>query len=91
MGYLNLKPEQTNLFFKLMEERYNKHSTILTVNQPEGSTSHGGIDPGGAGGHRREGAPDPCALVVGAGVAAPESEGARWRRCDRPQRACGER
>lgn len=32
MGYLNLKPEQTNLFFKLMEERYNKHSTIITTN-----------------------------------------------------------
>ena len=32
LGYLNLKPEQTNLFFKLMEERYNKHSTIITTN-----------------------------------------------------------
>jgi DNA replication protein DnaC len=32
MGYLNLKPEQTNLFFKLMEERYNRHSTIITTN-----------------------------------------------------------
>jgi len=32
MGYLNLRPEQTNLFFKLMEERYSRHSTILTTN-----------------------------------------------------------
>ena len=31
-GYLNLKPEQSNIFFKLMEERYNRHSTILTTN-----------------------------------------------------------
>lgn len=32
MGYLNLRPEQCNLFFKLMEERYNRRSTILTTN-----------------------------------------------------------
>ena len=32
MGYLNLKPEQTNIFFKLMEERYHRHSTIITTN-----------------------------------------------------------
>jgi DNA replication protein DnaC len=32
MGYLNLKPEQTNIFFKLMEERYNRRSTIITTN-----------------------------------------------------------
>lgn len=31
-GYLNLKPEQSNIFFKLMEERYRRHSTILTTN-----------------------------------------------------------
>lgn len=31
-GYLNLKPEQTNIFFKLMEERYRHHSTIITTN-----------------------------------------------------------
>src|ERR1039457_1709655 len=31
-GYLNLKPEQSNTFFKLMEERYTRHSTILTTN-----------------------------------------------------------
>jgi DNA replication protein DnaC len=32
MGYLNLRPEQTNLFFKLMEERYTRKSTIITTN-----------------------------------------------------------
>jgi len=32
MGYLNLKPEQTNVFFKLMEERYRRHSTIISTN-----------------------------------------------------------
>ena len=32
MGYLNLKPEQTNIFFKLMEERYRQHPTIITTN-----------------------------------------------------------
>jgi len=32
MGYLNLKPEQTNIFFKLMEERYGRKSTIITTN-----------------------------------------------------------
>jgi DNA replication protein DnaC len=32
MGYLNLKPEQTNVFFKLMEERYNRRATIITTN-----------------------------------------------------------
>ena len=26
MGYLNLKPEQTNIFFKLMEERYRRRA-----------------------------------------------------------------
>src|SRR5438046_5962789 len=31
-GYLNLKPEQSNSFFKLMEERYHRHSTIITTN-----------------------------------------------------------
>ena len=31
-GYLNLKPEQSNIFFKLMEERYRRHSTIITTN-----------------------------------------------------------
>jgi len=33
LGYLNLKPEQTNVFFKLMEERYNhRRPTIITTN-----------------------------------------------------------
>jgi DNA replication protein DnaC len=31
-GYLNLKPEQSNIFFKLMEERYHQHPTIITTN-----------------------------------------------------------
>ncbi len=31
-GYLNLKPEQTNIFFKLMEERYRRKPTIITTN-----------------------------------------------------------
>jgi len=33
MGYLNLRPEQSNIFFKLMEERYiNRLCTIITTN-----------------------------------------------------------
>jgi len=32
LGYLTLKPEQVNAFFKLMGERYGKKSTILTTN-----------------------------------------------------------
>jgi len=33
MGYLNLKTEQTNIFFKLMEERYGLHRpTLITTN-----------------------------------------------------------
>lgn len=32
MGYLNLRPEQCNIFFKLLEERYAKKSTIITTN-----------------------------------------------------------
>lgn len=33
MGYLNLKPEQTNIFFKLMEERYSlRRPTLVTTN-----------------------------------------------------------
>ncbi len=32
MGYLNLRPEQTNIFFKLMEERYRHKATIITTN-----------------------------------------------------------
>ncbi len=32
LGYLNLRPEQTNIFFKLMEERYTRRPTIITTN-----------------------------------------------------------
>jgi len=32
LGYLNLKPEQSNIFFKLMEERYRQKPTIVTTN-----------------------------------------------------------
>ena len=33
MGYLNVRPEQSNAFFKLMEERYvAKRSTVITTN-----------------------------------------------------------
>ena len=32
MGYLNLRPEHSNIFFKLMEERYNRRATIITTN-----------------------------------------------------------
>lgn len=32
LGYLNLRPEQTNSFFKLMEERYRRKSTLITTN-----------------------------------------------------------
>lgn len=32
MGYLNLRPEQSNIFFKLIEERYRRHPTIITTN-----------------------------------------------------------
>jgi len=32
LGYVNLRPEQTNIFFKLMEERYRHKPTIITSN-----------------------------------------------------------
>jgi DNA replication protein DnaC len=32
MGYLNLRPEQSNMFFKMMEERYGNKATIITTN-----------------------------------------------------------
>jgi DNA replication protein DnaC len=32
MGYLNLRPEQSNIFFKLLEERYRRRPTIITTN-----------------------------------------------------------
>jgi DNA replication protein DnaC len=32
LGYLNLRPEQSNIFFKLMEERYRQRPTLITTN-----------------------------------------------------------
>ena len=32
LGYLTLKPEQVNAFFRLMNERYGKTSTLITTN-----------------------------------------------------------
>jgi len=32
LGYLNIKPEQANIFFKLMEERYHRRPTMITTN-----------------------------------------------------------
>src|SRR6266508_1183601 len=32
MGYLNLRSEQSNIFFKLMEERYRRRASIITTN-----------------------------------------------------------
>ena len=32
LGYLNLRPEQTNVFFRLMEERHRRKATIVTTN-----------------------------------------------------------
>jgi len=32
LGYLNLRPEQSNMFFKLMEERYRRKPTLITTN-----------------------------------------------------------
>lgn len=34
LGYLNIKPEQTNIFFKLMEERHRRRPTLITTNMP---------------------------------------------------------
>ncbi len=34
LGYLSLKPEQANAFFKLMGERYGRRSTVITTNLP---------------------------------------------------------
>jgi DNA replication protein DnaC len=31
MGHLDLRPEQANIFFKLMEERYRQRATIITT------------------------------------------------------------
>jgi len=32
LGYLSLKPEQVNAFFKLIEQRYTRKSTVITTN-----------------------------------------------------------
>jgi DNA replication protein DnaC len=32
LGFVNLKPEQTNISFKLMEERYRQRPTLITSN-----------------------------------------------------------
>jgi DNA replication protein DnaC len=32
LAYLNLRPEQSNIFFKLMEERYRRKATVITTN-----------------------------------------------------------
>lgn len=32
LGYMNIKPEQTNTFFKLVHERYRRRPTIITTN-----------------------------------------------------------
>lgn len=32
MGYLNLRPEQSNAFFKLVDERYGRRPTLITTN-----------------------------------------------------------
>src|ERR1700751_1343892 len=32
LGYLSLKPEQVDAFFRLMDARYNRVSTIITTN-----------------------------------------------------------
>jgi DNA replication protein DnaC len=31
MGYLTLRPEPSNIFFKLMEERYRRRASIITT------------------------------------------------------------
>jgi DNA replication protein DnaC len=50
LGYLNLRPEQCNIFFKLMEERYRRKSTIITVNQSQRSKNSEVFDfPAGSG------------------------------------------
>ncbi len=33
LGYLNLKPEKTNAFFKLMDLRYGRRPSIITTNK----------------------------------------------------------
>ena len=40
LGYINIKPEQANIFFKLMEERYRRKATIITTNLPYEKWQH---------------------------------------------------
>lgn len=40
LGYINIKPEQANIFFKLMEERYRRKATIITTNLPYEEWQH---------------------------------------------------
>jgi hypothetical protein len=67
MGYLNLRPEQTNILFKLMEERYRQRATIITTNLDYAS---------GATSLSAPRAPDRLRAVGGA-VASPGLVGAR--------------
>ena len=32
LGYINVRPEQSNIFFKLLEERYRRRPTVITTN-----------------------------------------------------------
>ncbi len=32
LGYLNIRPEQANVFFRLMQERYRRKATVITTN-----------------------------------------------------------
>ena len=34
LGYINVKTEQTNIFFKLMEERHRRRPTLISTNLP---------------------------------------------------------
>ncbi len=34
LGYVNIKREQTNIFFKLLEERHRRKPTLITTNLP---------------------------------------------------------
>ena len=34
LGYLNIKTEQTNIFFKLTEERHHRRPTLISTNLP---------------------------------------------------------
>ena len=34
LGYLTLKPEQANAFFRLMDQRYNRVSTVSGLSRP---------------------------------------------------------